>query len=149
MDRLRERVPDAGDGAEGVRARAQVGHRAQVLEGVALLRDRIGLGVVHFAEHPKRARLHLDALALALGSDQFAFDGNGAARAEFGHGGVVVEGLVGNDLQIAEAAAVVDGDEAETALGGATGAHPALNTDLRPDSTGAVERIRYAHKLHG
>ena len=45
VDRAADAVPHAGDRAEGVGPRAQVGDRAQELEGVPLLLERIGLGV--------------------------------------------------------------------------------------------------------
>ena len=42
VDGERQRVADAEDGAEGVRARAQVGDLAQELHRVPLLLERIG-----------------------------------------------------------------------------------------------------------
>ena len=50
---MAQAVPHAGDGAEGVGARPQVGHLAQVLQGVPLLLDRVGLGVVDPAHAPR------------------------------------------------------------------------------------------------
>ena len=45
MDAEGHGVADAGDGAEGVGARAQVGQLAQELQGVALLLEGVFLGV--------------------------------------------------------------------------------------------------------
>ena len=45
VDRPADAVADAGDGAEGVGPRPQVGDGAQELEGVALLLQRIGLRI--------------------------------------------------------------------------------------------------------
>ncbi len=66
VDGLGQGVAHAGDGADGVGAYAQMRHLAQVLERVALGRDRVGIGIVDPADHADRLGLHLDRLALAL-----------------------------------------------------------------------------------
>ena len=60
-----QRVAHAGDGAEGVGARPQVGHLAQTLEGDALLLQRI-LGRLAEAQHLDGRGLDLDGLLRAL-----------------------------------------------------------------------------------
>jgi hypothetical protein len=40
-------------------------HLAQVLQGVRLRLDRIGIRVLHLADHSERARLHLEPLPFA------------------------------------------------------------------------------------
>src|SRR5207253_613415 len=45
VDGLRDAVPQAGNRAEGVGPRPEVGDRAEELEGVALLLERVALGI--------------------------------------------------------------------------------------------------------
>ena len=63
---LRQRVAHARDGAEGVGARAEVRHLAQVFERVLLGRDGIGLRIIHPADDLHLAGLDFDGLPLAL-----------------------------------------------------------------------------------
>ena len=132
MHGLGHGVADPGDGAEGVGAGPQVGHRAQVFEGVALLGDGVGLGIVDAADDVHDACLDFPVLALARRLRDDAVDLQRAAGAEFDDVVVVVERLVGHDLQVGEAGTVVDGDERKAAARGAPGLHPAADGDFGP-----------------
>ena len=57
-------VPHPRRGADHVGARAQMRDLAQEFERVRLRLDRIGVGIVDPADHPDRARLHLERLPL-------------------------------------------------------------------------------------
>ncbi len=74
VHRLRDRVAHARDGAERIRPRAQMRDGAQVLEGVALLRDRIRLRIVDRADQRDARRVNFAILILALRCDDGAFD---------------------------------------------------------------------------
>ena len=74
VHRLGDRVAQARDGAERVRARSQMRDGAQVLEGVALLCDRIRLRIVDRADERDARRLNFAILILALRCDDGAFD---------------------------------------------------------------------------
>ena len=71
-------VADAGDGAEGVGARPQVGDGAQELEGVALFLQRVRLGVGPAVD---RDAVGVDLGGLPLGRRRLdlAVDGDAAA----------------------------------------------------------------------
>ena len=130
VHRLGNGVAYPGDGSEGVGARPQVGDGAQVLEGVALLGDGVGFRVFHVSDDVHLARLDFPVLPLAGGLGHRTGHDHGAAGAEFDDLVVVGECLVRHHLQVGEAGAVVDGDERETAAGGAPGLHPAADFDL-------------------
>ena len=124
VDALRNGVAHPRDGAECVRARTQVRHAAQVLEGMALLGDRVGLGVVHPADDGHGAGLDLPVLAAAPGLGDGAGYLDRAAGAEARDIFVVAEVFVGDDLHAVEAGAVMDIDERESAPRSAAGADP-------------------------
>ena len=89
-----------------------MGHFPQVLEGVALGGDGIGVGIVDPAEHSDGVRLHLDVLPAPLGFHQLALGDDGAAGGEMQDLGLVsVQGLVGDHLDGVEAGSVVQVDE--------------------------------------
>ena len=79
MDGHGQAVPDAGHRADAVRAHAQVGDLAQVLEGVVLGLDRVAVRVVDPADDIDRVGDQLDVLALALRGDERSADGDCAA----------------------------------------------------------------------
>ena len=64
VDRLRQRVSHSRRRRNHVGPRAQMRHLAQELHRVRLRLDRIGVRVVHPADHLDRARLHLERLPL-------------------------------------------------------------------------------------
>jgi len=125
-------VADAGDGAEGVGARAEVSLGAEELEGVALGLDGIGVGVGG-AEDAEVDGVKLDALALAGLSTSLRERRRSFRR----RGGRCRPGswelAVGDDLELGKAGAVAQGDEAEAALAGADGADPTGDDDVGSD----------------
>ena len=127
MDGKRALAAHAEDRVEGVGARAQMRDRAQELEGVLLLLKRVfgGGNALHFY----RVRLQLKGLLGVGRQHQRAAHDERRADVLLGDLGVVCE-LVGleNDLQVFEAAAVVQLDEAE-GVAGADGACPAADGD--------------------
>ena len=151
MDGHGQAVTDAGHGTERVRARAQVGHLAEVLEGVALRRDGVAVRVVDPADDLERLGLQLHALALALGGCQDAADDDRAARRQAQHVGLVVgQGRGRHDLERGEAGAVVDLHEGQPGLRVATGAHPARDGDSRAHQGLAGQDVGDADRLrHG
>jgi len=133
VNRVADAVAQASHGAEGVRARPKVRDGAQELEGGAFLLDGIGVGIAP-AVDDDTGRLDFGRLALRGGFQHFAFDGDAAADVElFDFAFVVREIRVGDDLNIAEAGAVIEFDEAEAAFGVAAGADPALQANLLAD----------------
>ena len=126
MHGLGDAAAHPGDGTEGIGARAQVGHRAQLLETVPLFGDGIGCRIRHVADHAKGCRLELEGLAAARGFDHRARCGHRAAGAEAKHLVIVRQGVVRHYLQIGHARTVAQGHERKAAFGGTPGFHPAL-----------------------
>jgi hypothetical protein len=124
-------VADPRDGPEGVRADAQMGLRAEELEGVMFLLHGVA-GRVGQAEDADGVGLEFDALSLALAGDEFALGEQAAPGGEFGELVVVGQRGVGDDLQRGQARPVVDGQERETALRDANGANPSADNDALP-----------------
>jgi len=144
VGRRRQAVADPRHGAEGVRPGPQVGHLAQVLEAVALLLERIALGILDPADHLDLRRQHLDGLSLARRLAQLALDPHGAAGHEVEHLALVVpQRALRDDLDAAQARAVIDVEEREAALGVATRANPSLHRDGRAD-VAAREEVLYS-----
>ena len=142
VDRHRQAVADPGHGAEGVRARPQVGHLAEVLEGVPLGRDGIGVRIVHPADHDHRVRDKLHGLPLALRGGNRARDPHGAAGGQVQDLVLVVaERGRGHDLQRVEAGPVVHLQEREAGLRIAARPNPALDGGRRADDRPAREDI--------
>jgi len=86
-------------------------------------------------------------LALPLRGDEFAVDGDRGAGAGAGHGGVVGQGGVDDDLDALEAGAVVQFDEGE-GFGVAAGADPTLKED-GVEGGGAGESVFDESAVHG
>ncbi len=142
-----QRIADPGHGADGVRARPQMGDLAQTLERDSLLLQRIGLGIGE-SVHLDRRRLQLHSLALAWGLGQDAGDRDRAPDGEADDVALVVGQLaVGDDLQPGEAGAVVQLDEREAALRIAAGPDPAGDLDLGADLI-ALEDVLDQLPLH-
>ena len=127
VDREGKRVAHAEDGAEGIRAPAQVADLAQELEAVALLLQRV-LRWIRRPEHAHRLRLELDRLLGVRGCDELAVDldaGSGRHQRELAVGDLA--GL-DHDLQVLEAAVVAQLDEMD-ALAVAPSLDPAARGD--------------------
>ena len=150
MHRLRQAVADAGDRAEQVGARAQVGEFAQVLQRVLLGLHGIGERVLDPADHLDRRRLDLETLALALGGHQRAGGDDRTPGGQMLDLGFVVGQRIGcHHLDRREARAVADVDEGQTRLGIAPRAHPAAHRDLAAGRELARQRMFDAHHRHG
>ena len=136
-------LPHAGHGAEGVGAHAQVRHLAQVLEGVALGRDRVGVGIVDPARPPRSTSACISTdwpLPCDSASVPVAVTAQPAVRwSDLVL--VVGERALGHHLQRGEAGSVVDLDERQPGLGIAARAHPALHRHLLPVPNLAGEHI--------
>ena len=131
VDGVGHGVADAQHGAEGVGARTQVGDVAQELERVALLLERVGIGVGRAVYLDFRG-LHLDALTRAGRGDQTAVHTDAGAR---GDGLELLVGefrKVNHHLDVRQTRAVVHGDEGHV-LVAALGAHPTLDDHVRID----------------
>ena len=127
VDRVGHAAADAEDRAEEVRAGPQVGDGAQEFEAVPFLLQRIVLRCG--PDEGDAGGLQLPALALALRGDDGALDldrGPGAGRDD--GLGVARQGRVGHDLEIREAAPVVDFEEGKR-LRVPLRPHPAFHDD--------------------
>ena len=130
VDRLRQRVPHPGRGANHIGARPQMRDLAEVLHGVRLRLDRVGVRVVDPADHPDGARLHLERLALALRRHDDAGRLDRAAGCDPQNLVVVIGQRVRRDhLKRMERRAVGQMHEGNAGLGVAPGAHPAFDRD--------------------
>ena len=152
MDGHGEAVPDPGHRADAVRAHAQVGDLAQVLEGVVLGLDRVAVRVVDPADDIDRVGDQLDVLALALRGDERSADGDRAAAGQARDlVVVVVERRRGHDLERSEARSVVDVQEGEPGLRVTPGPDPALDggacTDCRPAGQDVGDSFCLRHRV--
>ena len=135
MDAEGHGVADAGHGAEGVGAGAQVSELAEELQGVPLLLEGVFLGV-RAAEELEAGCGDFVLLAAAWGVLEAAVGADAAAGGEGVDQGVVGAVGVDDDLEVGQGGAVVDLDEGDAA-GGADGLHPALDVDRAGDVAGA------------
>jgi len=136
VDRVAHAIPHPGDGPEGIGARPQMGDRAQELERVALLLQGIGLRVGRAVDGDPRG-LHFGGLSLAGRLLDEPFDRHAAPGRELlDFRLIVLQARFGDDLDVAEAGAVVQFDEAETRLGIPPGADPALQDHVAADRIG-------------
>ena len=149
VDRAADAVSHPRNGAEGVGARPQMGDRAQELERVLLLLQRIALGVGP-AMYGDTAGLDLGGLAFAGRGLHEPLDVHAATGREALDVRLVIgqRGL-GQHLDITETGAVVDLDEAEARLGVAARAHPALEEDFAPDriATAGLGHTEFLHHV--
>ena len=127
VDGVGDEAADAEDGLEGVRARTQMRHGAQILHRMALGLDGIIRGGRALDED--LACLQLKRL-LGLGrQDERAGDDDGRADVQLGDLGEVRELGAVDDLNLRKERAVGQVDEAEI-LACAQIAHPAADLDL-------------------
>ena len=131
------RVADAGDGAEGVSAGAQVGVFAEELQGVAFLLQRVVFGVGG-AEEFQGSGGDFVALAASGGFLEASGGADAATGVEAADEGVVGGGGVKDDLEVGEGGAVVDVDEGDAA-GGADGFDPAFDGGISAGGGGGEE----------
>ena len=127
VDGVGDEAADAEDGLEGVRARTQMRHGAQILHRMALGLD----GIIRGGRTLDKdlARLQLKRL-LGLGrQDERAGDDDGRADVQLGDLGEVRELGAVDDLYLRKERAVGQVDEAEI-LACAQIAHPAADLDL-------------------
>ena len=96
MHRHRQRVSDAAKRTKGVGARSKVRHFAQVLVGMGLRLDGIGVRIVDEAVHLQTCGLQFKCLRLALALHQRAFSLDRAAGGQLHHLLGVVGQRVGN-----------------------------------------------------
>ena len=149
VDRAADAVAHPGDGAEGVGPRPQVGDGAQELEGMLLLLQRIGFRIGP-AVDGHAPRLDFGGLALAGRRLDQPLDAHAASgREPLDFRFVVRQRRLGQHLDVAETRAVVEFQEAETGLGIAAGADPALHAcfpsnGVRPPRLGHRE---FFHRL--
>ena len=128
VDRVSHRVTDTQHGAEGVRARAQVGDLAQEFHRVPLFLQRIGVGV-GAAVHFDITRLDFDPLARTLRLDERTRYADAGAGGDSFEQFVVEFVDVDDDLDIMDDRAVVQRDERYVFVA-ALGADPAFGRDL-------------------
>ena len=126
VDGVSESAAYAEDGTEKIGAGAEVGDFAEKFEGVAFFLEWVS--GIRFTEDFEFLGDDFPFLALTLRGDEFAADGDRCAGAGAGHGGVVGQGGVDDDLDALEAGAVVELDEGK-GFGVAAGADPALEKD--------------------
>ncbi|KKK62440.1 hypothetical protein LCGC14_3004300 [marine sediment metagenome] len=126
VDRVADTVPHSGNGPESVGARPQVGDGTKKLERMSLLLQRIALDVGQAVDD---YLLGLDLGRLPLAGrlfDQSDHADATAGRELFDFRLVVFQFGVGDDLDIVEAGAVVELDEAEAGLAVAARTNPTL-----------------------
>ena len=145
VDGVGESAAHAEDGAEKIGARAEVGDFAEEFEGVAFFLERVGR--IGFTENFEFLGDDFPFLALTLGGHEFAVDGDRGAGAGAGHGGVVGQGGVDDDLDAFQAGAIVQLDEGK-GFGVAAGADPALEKD-GVEGLGAGEGVFDERAIHG
>ena len=132
VDRLRQRVPHPRRRADHIGARPQMRHLAQEFERVRLRLDRVGLGVVDPADHPDRARLHLEGLPLGRRRHDRARRLDRAAGGQVQHLAFVIRQRIRrDDLQRVEGRSVRQVDKRNAGPRVAPRAHPALDRDRR------------------
>ena len=159
VDRLADAVAKPGDGPERVGSRTEVSDGAEELVGVALLLERVFLGV-GVAEEFDGGGVNLRGLPLRGRRLHFAVDAHARAGAEVFHDRFVVGKFARrDDLHVPLARAVVQFDEAESALGIAARANPTAQANELADALGlaslghgddihrAVSRKRCCHFL--
>ena len=108
-------------------ARPQVRDGAQKLGGVAFFLQRIVLR--RLAYQLERSRLHFPALAGGGRGDEFAAHLHRGAGAHLGDRLIAGNGGIGDDLEVAQAGAVVEFDKGKR-LGIAAGADPPGHLEL-------------------
>jgi len=125
-----------------------VGDLAEVLEGVRLRLDGIGVRVFHPADDADRLGAELVGLPLPFGADQLPFGDDGAARRQPLHFGLVVGERARSDhLDRIEAGAVAHMHEGEAGLGIPSRPDPALDGDTRAGLDPAGEQVGDAGAL--
>ena len=137
---------DAEHGLEGVRAWAQVRHRAQIFQRVALFLQ----GIVRRGSALDRdlLGLQLKGLAGVRRFDECAADDESSTDIRLGNGGKIIHRIMIDDLQRLEERAVTQDDKAER-LGRADGAHPAADRDRLPGVVcGVLEQVSNSYELH-
>ena len=137
VDRVADAVPHPGDGAEGVGARPQMGDRAQELERVALssARDRCPTSAMPWTV----TAVAWTSVACPLPGEAFTRPVTrdaAAGRKALDLRLVVRQAAFGDHLDVAEAGAVVDFQEAEAGLRVAAGADPAVEDHFAADRFG-------------
>ena len=117
VHRHRKAIAHSCDGPERVGPRPEMGHRPQVLHGVAFRRDRVAVRVLDPANHLDALGLDLEPLPLPLRLDQRALDLDSAMRGQVQDLGLIVRqrGL-GDHLDRVEARPIVDLKEREPGL---------------------------------
>ena len=128
MDRLRQGVAHARRRADHIGARTQMRHLAQELQGVRLRLDRVGLGVVHPADHLDGARLHLKGLALCRRRhDRPGRRHRATGRQPQNLTGVIGQGVRRHDLQRMKRRPVREVHKRDARSRVPPGAHPAFD----------------------
>ncbi len=98
--------------------------------------------------HDDLGRLDFGRLTLTGRGLDFAFHRHAATgREPFDLGLVIREGLIGDDLNVAETTTVIQLQKAESSLGIASSANPTLQADLSADGLGALRR-RHGDGFH-
>ena len=142
MNRLRHRVPHARGGTHHIGARPQVRHLAQVLHGVHFRRDRVGIRIVHPANHLDGCGLHFERLALGGRRDDGAGCFHGAAGGELDHFRfVIAQGIRRHHLHRMEAGTIGNADKRNARLGITPGLDPAFDGDRCIGGSLAAEDI--------
>ena len=136
VDRAANAIADPCYRSKRVGARPEVGQRSQEFEGMSLLLQRIGLRIGPAVDNDL-SRVHFGFLSLRRRLPNFARDGNAATGSQMLDLRLVVgQGRLGDDLNVAEARAIVQLEKAEAALGVAAGPHPAVQLNLSADALG-------------
>lgn len=101
---------------------------SQILEGMALLCDRVGFSIVDITDADYRGRLNLHVLAFPLRFNDRACDTNRSASRQFRHGVVVGKVLIRDDLNRVETGTVMHGEKGEPSFGYPYGTEPPFNS---------------------
>jgi len=147
VDGAGQGAAEPGDGPERVRPRAKVGLCPEVLEAVSLRLNGISLGIgLTQQEHPRG--LDLKTLALGRAVHEPALNYNGRPAGQVKNIVLVVgELLVGDDLNVVQARAVIESQKAESPLACPDRPDPSAEGHLRPGG-GLRQRVLDKFSIH-
>ncbi len=132
VDRLCQAVPHARRRADDVGARPQMRDLAQILQGVRLRLDRVGIRVLDPADHAQRARLHLEGLPLRRRRHDHPRRLDRAAGGELQDLALVIgQGVRRDDLHRVEGRPVRQVHERDARLRVPPRTHPSFDRDRR------------------
>lgn len=133
VGRVADSVSDAGHGTDGVGAWSEVSPFPKFFERMTFLLQGVVIGI-GMPGNGDSGRREFGGLSLTLAGFEFTFDDETTSDGQGEDFGLVVwEGLVGDDLEVPHAGAIVDFNEAEAPFAIASRSDPATNLDILAD----------------